>query len=57
VLMATAAAERIGPIVRLFDPVAYAASVACILAACLAAAAIPAGRAARVNPIAALRQD
>jgi len=57
VLMATAAAERIGPIVRLFDPVAYAASVACILAACLAAAAIPAARAVRVNPIAALRQD
>ena len=57
VLLATPAAELIGSIVRLFDPVAYAASLLCILAACACAALIPALRAARIDPVAALRQS
>jgi predicted permease len=55
-LLATPAAGLIGSIVRLFDPVAYAASVLCILAACACAAVIPVLRATRINPVAALKQ-
>ena len=55
-LLATPAAEQIGSAVRLFDPVAYAASLLCIVTACACAALIPALRAARINPVAALRQ-
>jgi predicted permease len=55
-LLATPAAEMIGSIVRLFDPVAYAASLMCIVTACACAAMIPALRAARINPVTALRQ-
>ena len=55
-LLASPAAELIGSIVRLFDPVAYAASLLCIIAACACAALIPALRAARIDPIGALRQ-
>ena len=55
-LLATPAAELIGSIVRLFDPVAYAASVLCIIVACACAALIPVLRAARIDPVAALRQ-
>ena len=57
VLLATPAAEQIGESVRLFDPVAYAASLICIVAACAGAALIPALRAARIDPVGALRQD
>jgi predicted permease len=57
VLLATPAAEQIGSTVRLFDPVAYAASLICIVAACVCAALIPALRAAGIDPIGALRQD
>jgi ABC-type antimicrobial peptide transport system permease subunit len=57
VLLATPAAAFIGSSVRLFDPVAYAASLVCIVAACTCAALIPALRAARIDPIGALRQD
>ena len=57
VLLATPAAEQIGDSVRLFDPVAYAASLICIVAACAGAALIPALRAARIDPVGALRQD
>jgi predicted lysophospholipase L1 biosynthesis ABC-type transport system permease subunit len=57
VLLATPAAEYIGSIVRLFDPVAYAASLLCIIMACACAALIPALRAARINPVGALRQN
>ena len=57
VILATPAAEQIGSSVRLFDPVAYAASLACIVAACACASLIPALRAARIDPVGALRQD
>jgi predicted permease len=57
VLLATPAAALIGSIVRLFDPVAYAASLLCIVAACVCAALIPALRAGRIDPVTALRQD
>jgi predicted permease len=57
VLLATPAAEQIGSTVRLFDPIAYAASLLCIVAACACAALIPALRAAGIDPIGALRQD
>ena len=57
VLMATPAASSIGQIVRVFDPVAYAVSVATIVTACLAAASIPARRAAHVDPATTLRQE
>jgi hypothetical protein len=56
-LLATPAAEMIGSTVRLFDPVAYAASLLCIVAACMCAALIPALRAGRIDPIGSLRQD
>ncbi len=56
-LLATPAAEQIGSVVRLFDPVAYAASVLCILTTCACAALIPALRAGRIDPVTALRQD
>jgi len=56
-LLATPMAEPIAATVRLFDPIAYAASLGCIAAACAGAALIPALRAGRVNPLAALRED
>jgi ABC-type antimicrobial peptide transport system permease subunit len=56
-LMATPAASRIGEIVNVFDPLAYAASLLCIVAACALAASVPALRAARIDPVATLRQD
>ncbi|HVW04363.1 MAG TPA: ABC transporter permease [Vicinamibacterales bacterium] len=43
--------------VRVFDPWMYAASLAVVVAACVLAAAIPARRAARVDPIETLRRD
>ena len=56
-LLATPAAAVIGSTVRLFDPLAYAASLLCIVAACASAALIPALRAGRIDPVTALRQD
>jgi predicted permease len=56
-LLATPLAEQISRTVQLFDPVAYGASLLCIVAACAAAALVPALRAGRVNPLEALRQD
>jgi predicted permease len=56
-LLATPAAEVIAGTVRLFDPVAYAASLLSIAAACAAAALMPALRAGRVDPLTALRQE
>jgi predicted permease len=57
VLMATPAASAIGNTVRVFDPVAYAASMLVIVTACVLAASLPAVRACRLDPIATLRQD
>jgi ABC-type antimicrobial peptide transport system permease subunit len=57
VLMATPAASEVGNIVRVFDPMAYAASLLVIVSACVLAASVPALRAARVDPIATLRND
>jgi hypothetical protein len=57
VLLATPAAEMIGTLVHPFDPLAYAVGLTVIVATCLAAAFLPARRAARINPIATLRAD
>ncbi len=43
--------------VRVFDPMAYAASLLVIVIACVLAASVPALRAARLDPIATLRND
>jgi predicted permease len=56
-LMATPDAAQIVNIVHVADPVAYAASLACIVTACVVAALIPALRAARIDPMQALRQE
>ena len=56
-LLATPAAASIGEIVHVLDPVAYALSLGTIIAACLVAAAIPAARAARLDPALTLRQN
>jgi putative ABC transport system permease protein len=57
VLLATPLAEMTGTLVRPFDPFAYAVSLGVITATCLAAALLPARRAAHINPIATLRAD
>jgi ABC-type antimicrobial peptide transport system permease subunit len=57
VLLATPAAATIGAVVRVFDPLAYAVSLIVIIAACLAAASIPAARAAHLDPAQTLRRD
>jgi ABC-type antimicrobial peptide transport system permease subunit len=56
-LLSTPAAEQIGSTVLLFDPIAYACSMLFVIAACAAAALVPALRAGKVNPLVALRQD
>ena len=56
-LLATPAAEVIGSSVRLFDPIAYTASLLGIVTACACATLIPALRAGRIDPVTALRQD
>ena len=56
-LLATPAAAPIGAIVHVLDPIAYAGSLLVIIFACLAAAAIPAARAARLDPTLTLRQE
>ena len=53
----TPAAATVGEIVHVLDPLAYAVSLLIIIAACLVAAAIPASRAARLDPANTLRQD
>jgi predicted permease len=57
VLLATPLAETVSTLVRPFDPVAYAGGLGVIVATCLAAAFLPARRAAHINPIATLRAD
>jgi ABC-type antimicrobial peptide transport system permease subunit len=56
-LVATLGSGSIGSIVRLFDPVAYLASLLCIVTACALAALMPTLRAGRIDPIAALRRE
>jgi predicted permease len=56
-VMTTEVGAMISEIVRVNDPVAYASSLAVIVAACLLAAWIPASRAATVDPMQTLRQD
>ena len=56
-LLSTPAAGAIGQIVHVLDPIAYATSLAFIIAACLAAAAIPAARASHLDPMRTLRQE
>jgi ABC-type antimicrobial peptide transport system permease subunit len=56
-LLATPAAEAIGSTVSPLDPIAYAAAALCVVAACACAALVPALRAGRIDPVAALRQD
>jgi predicted permease len=56
-LLATPAAAAIGEIVHVLDPAAYAVSLLIIIAACLVAAAVPAFRAARLDPTRALRHE
>jgi predicted permease len=56
VLVSTLGSE-FGNTVRVFDPMAYAASLLVIVIACVAGASVPALRAARVDPIATLRSD
>jgi putative ABC transport system permease protein len=57
VLIAMPAGALIAQIVHITDPVAYAASLIVIIVACLAAAWIPARRAARLDPMKTLRQE
>ena len=54
---ATQSGASIAGIVRVTDPIAYAASLIVIVAACLFAAWIPATRAARLDPMLTLRQE
>jgi predicted permease len=56
-LMATPLAASIRTSVLVFDPLAYVLSIATIVGACMLAGAVPALRAARIDPIATLRQD
>ena len=42
---------------NMFDPAAYAAGAAIVLAACVAAAFVPSRRAARIDPVVMLRED
>jgi predicted permease len=57
ILVSLPDAAKIADVIHLLDPVAYAASLICILAACVLAALIPAWRAARVDPVATLRAE
>ena len=56
-LLAMPFGALIGEIVHVTDPVAYAASLLLIVAACLLAAWIPASRASRLDPMRTLRQE
>ena len=56
VLVSTLGSESRNP-VRVFDPMAYVASLLVIIISCVLAASVPALRAARVDPIATLRND
>lgn len=57
ILISIPAAATIAAVVRVLDPIAYAASLLIIIAACALAASIPAARASRVDPMQTLRQE
>jgi predicted permease len=57
VLMTTPAGALITEVVRVTDPIAYAASLLLIVVACVLAAWLPATRAARLDPMQTLRQQ
>jgi predicted permease len=57
VLMTTHLAAEIGDAVDVSDPVAYAGSLLVIITSCVLAVSFPALRAARIDPIATLRND
>lgn len=57
IVLVSAFGSEIGNTVRVFDPMAYAASLLVIVIACVLGASVPALRAARVDPIATLRND
>ncbi len=57
VLMATPMAAEIPEMIRVFDPVAYAASLLVIVTSCALAVSVPALRAARIDPSTTLRKD
>jgi predicted permease len=57
VLRASPFASEVGDIIRVFDPLAYAASVLVIVTSCVLAVSVPALRAARIDPIATLRRE
>jgi ABC-type antimicrobial peptide transport system permease subunit len=56
-LMMAATDSEVGRLIKVFDPGAYMASLLIIVLSCMLAAAVPALRAARIDPIATLRQD
>ena len=56
-LLSTPSAGPIGELVHVLDPIAYGTGLLIILAACLAAASIPAARAAHLDPTTTLRQE
>jgi ABC-type lipoprotein release transport system permease subunit len=56
-LMAMPFGALITQIVLVTDPVAYLASLGVVVAACLLATWIPAARAAKVDPMRALRRE
>ena len=56
-LIATPAAATIAEVIHVTDPIAYAISLLSIVAACLLAAAIPASRAANLDPMRTLRNE
>jgi predicted permease len=56
-VIASPVGAYVSEIVHVADPVAYAASLLVIIAACLLAAWIPAARAAKVDPMRTLRQE
>ena len=56
-LLSSDLGAAIGPVVHVADPIAYVGSLLVIVAACLAAAWLPAARAARLEPMTMLRQE
>lgn len=56
-LLVSAAGSQLARILDPLDPVAYAASLLAIVAACTLAALVPARRAARIDPLSTLRHD